>query len=62
MKTVAAEGNSQELACFRMESKNAGFNDKQLLMNSGADVYVIVDLQKTYLQLREVSLIDYDCS
>ena len=29
-----------------MGKKNADSNDKQLLMNSGADVYVMVDLQK----------------
>lgn len=55
MKTVAAEGKqSGTLRASEWESKNADSNDKQLLMNSGADVYVMVDLQKTYLQLREV--------
>ena len=47
VKTVAAEGKqSGTLRASEWESKNADSNDKQLLMNSGADVYVIVDLQK----------------
>ena len=37
---------SGTLRASEWESKNADSNDKQLLMNSGADVYVIVDLQK----------------
>ncbi len=47
VKTVAAEGKTAgALRASEWESKNADSNDKQLLMNSGADVYVIVDLQK----------------
>ena len=47
VKTVAAEGKQAgTLRASEWESKNADSNDKQLLMNSGADVYVIVDLQK----------------
>lgn len=47
VKTIAAEGKLEgTLRASEWESKNADSNDKQLLMNSGADVYVIVDLQK----------------
>ena len=47
VKTVAAEGKQAgTLRASEWESKNADSNDKQLLMNSGADVYVIVDLRK----------------
>lgn len=47
VKTIAAEGKlTGTLRASEWESKNADSNDKQLLMNSGADVYVIVDLQK----------------
>lgn len=47
VKTIAAEGKlTATLRASEWESKNADSNDKQLLMNSGADVYVIVDLQK----------------
>ena len=47
VKTVAAEGKQAgTLRASEWESKNADSNDKQLLMNSGADVYVIVDLKK----------------
>lgn len=47
VKTIAAEGKLEgTLRASEWESKNTDSNDKQLLMNSGADVYVIVDLQK----------------
>lgn len=51
VKTISAEGKlSGTLRASEWEMKNADSNDKQLLMNSGADVYVIVDIQKDISQ------------
>lgn len=47
VKTISAEGKtSGALRASEWENDNADSNDKQLLMNSGADVCVIVDLKK----------------
>lgn len=47
VKTISAEGKlDATMRATEWESNNADSNDRQLLLNSGADVYVIVDLQK----------------
>lgn len=47
VKTISAEGKlDATLRASEWEAKNADSNDRQLLLNSGADVYVIVDLKK----------------
>lgn len=47
VNTINVEGRTNAtMRSSEWESDNADSNDRQLLLNSGADVYVVVDLQK----------------